>query len=157
MRYTALGISVRKTNVGRGVFATRPFKKFDVVGQMRGSVIVGDDFDPDYAVDLGEFGALDPSAPFRYLNHSCEPNAELVMLDPEVDGPPTMWVETTRVIRIGEQITIDYAWPAEDAIPCLCGVPSCRGWIVESRQLTKLQRLRSGIYRAANPDAALRA
>jgi len=36
------------------------------------------------------------------------------------------------LIRIapGEQLTIDYAWPAWAAVPCACGAPECRGWIV---------------------------
>lgn len=157
MAYSVAGISVRKTNVGRGVFATRMFKKLAVIGQMRGSVVPGDDFDPDYAVDLGDHGALDPSAPFRYLNHSCEPNAELVMVDGEGDEPPTMWVEVTRTIRPGEQITIDYAWPAEDAIQCLCGSRRCRGWVVDAGQLRKVQRLHSGVYSTLRSANALRA
>ena len=82
MRYSIAGISVRKTPVGRGVFATKPFRKNQSIGQMRGSVVNSDAYDPDYAVDFGELGVLEPWAPFRYLNHSCEPNAELVMYEP---------------------------------------------------------------------------
>lgn len=141
MHYSKTGISVRKTIVGKGVFAMKTFRKNQVIGQMRGSVrSEDDDYDPDYAVDLGDFGALEPWAPFRYLNHSCEPNAELVMCDPEGDEPPTMWVESRKLIRLGEQITIDYAWPVEHAIRCLCGSVRCRGWIVDSSLVSRLEK-----------------
>ncbi|HEX2734832.1 MAG TPA: SET domain-containing protein [Polyangiaceae bacterium] len=138
MRYSIRGISVRRTPVGRGVFATRAFRKNQVIGQMRGSVITTDDYDAEYAVDLGRLGVLDPWVPFRYLNHSCEPNAQLVMHGPEAGSPPTMWVEALRTIRAGEQITIDYAWPADSAIRCLCGSRKCRGWVVSERDARAL-------------------
>ncbi len=151
MHNSRLGISVRKTVVGRGVFATRAFKKEQLIGQMRGTIVQGENYDPDYAVDFGPIGTLEPWAPFRYLNHSCTPNAGLVMLEPEADETPTMWVEALRAIKLGEQITIDYAWPAEEAIPCLCGSRRCRGWVVAETALPKLQRqrLRQGERMAA--------
>jgi hypothetical protein len=130
MRYSTRGISVRRTPVGRGIFATQPFKKDQVVGQMRGTIVTTDAYDPDYAVDLGKLGVLDPWVPFRYLNHSCEPNAQLVMYPARRGSPPTLWVEALRTIRAGDQITIDYAWPADSAIRCLCGSRKCRGWVV---------------------------
>lgn len=130
MRYSTRGISVRRTPVGRGIFATQAFKKDQVVGQMRGTIVTTDEYDPDYAVDLGKLGVLDPWVPFRYLNHSCEPNAQLVMYPARRGSPPTLWVEALRTIRAGDQITIDYAWPADSAIRCLCGSKKCRGWVV---------------------------
>ena len=142
MRYSIRGISVRKTRVGRGVFATQSFRKNQVIGQMRGSVVATDDFDPDYAVDLGRRGVLDPWAPFRYLNHSCEPNAQLVMYRATRGSEPTMWVEALRTIRPGEQITIDYAWPKDSAIRCLCGAATCRGWVVAASYARSLSARR---------------
>jgi hypothetical protein len=149
-----LNISIRRTIVGRGVFATRKFKKNEVVGQMRGTIVArGGDYDADYAVDLGKYGTLEPWAPFRYLNHSCEPNSELVMMDPEGDEPPTMWVEARRTIQPGEQVTIDYMWPAEEAIQCLCGSRTCRGWVVEAKLLSKVLRLHGKAAGKARPRA----
>jgi hypothetical protein len=138
MRYSTRGISVRRTPVGRGVFATQAFKKDQVVGQMRGTVVTTDEFDPDYAVDLGKLGVLDPWVPFRYLNHSCEPNAQIVMEPTRRGVPGTVWIETLRAIRAGEQVTIDYAWPADSAIRCLCGSKKCRGWVVAASHARKL-------------------
>jgi len=134
-------VDLRATRVGKGVFALRPFRKGQVVGQMHGTVVADDTCDPRYCVDLGEDCVLDPRAPFRYLNHSCEPNCELVEHDAE-PGCPQIWVYALRGIRPAAQLTIDYAWSAAAAIECLCGAPSCRGWIVDADQLATLKRQR---------------
>jgi uncharacterized protein len=141
MRHSDLGISVRKTVMGRGVFATKKFRKNQVIGRMHGTVIPGDDYDPNYVVDLGKWGVLDPHAPFRYMNHCCSPNAALIEYESETPKTaPTMWVEALRTIQLGEQICIDYSWPAEAAIPCLCGAANCRGWVVSEADAKKLKR-----------------
>ena len=85
MSYKELGISVRKTPYGKGVFATRTHRKGSTVGQMKGKVIPGEDYDPEYVVDMGDWGVLEPKAPFRYLNHSCDPNSQL--LEQEYEDP----------------------------------------------------------------------
>lgn len=43
-------------------------------------------------------------------------------------------VETLQPIRKGEEITVDYAWPASWAVPCFCGSENCRGWIVDKKE-----------------------
>jgi hypothetical protein len=53
----------------------------------------------------------------------------------EDDVDSEIWVETLRDIFPGEQLTIDYAWPAEKAIKCQCGCKKCRGWIVAANEL----------------------
>lgn len=132
------GVRIKKTHVGNGVFATRPYRKDQVIGQMTGSVITDDNYDPDYVVDLGKAGVLEPAPPFRFLNHSCQPNAALIEYDAEPGDNPTMWVEALRAIQPGAQITIDYGWPADSAIPCLCGAAKCRGWVVAESELPKV-------------------
>jgi uncharacterized protein len=134
------GISIRKTPVGKGVFAKRLYRKSQVIGQMTGTIITDDNYDPDYVVDLGKVGVLEPAAPFRFLNHCCEPNAALIEYEPERGQLPTMWVETLKTIREGEQVTIDYGWPENSAIRCLCGARKCRGWVVAESELPKLER-----------------
>src|SRR5688572_24214157 len=109
---------------------------------MEGTLIVDDDYDPDYVVDMGDIGVLDPRAPFRYLNHSCEPNCELLE-DTRAKEDPQIWVHAIRTVRPSEQLTIDYGWPAESAIRCLCGTASCRGWIVDQAELGRLKRQRA--------------
>ena len=47
------------------------------------------------------------------------------------DADAEIWVETLRDIMPNEELTIDYAWPADKAVKCLCGASQCRGWIVD--------------------------
>jgi SET domain-containing protein len=44
-----------------------------------------------------------------------------------------------REIRPDEELTIDYNWPAQQAIVCRCGAPTCRGWIVDPCELSEVQ------------------
>jgi hypothetical protein len=125
-----------------GVFATRALAGNWAVGRVRGKLHHGADYSSEYCIELDRSLSLEPHAPFRYLNHSCRPNCELVQVIPEDEsrapGVPEIWVYTLRAIETGEQLTIDYGWPAEAAIPCACGVPECRGWIVSSDDVPHL-------------------
>ena len=57
----------------------------------------------------------------RYINHSCEPNADVFIID------RFMIVFALREIRAGEEITVDYLNSfAEDSTVCQCLTPSCR-------------------------------
>ena len=53
-----------------------------------------------------------------------------------------MGLYVCRTIYPGEEITIDYGWPAVSAIPCLCGSERCRGWIVNMEELPELLKAR---------------
>ena len=123
-----LDVWIRETPCGKGVFSKRRFRRNQSIGRMDGQVVVDDNHDPDYCVDIGDVGVLVPGAPFRFLNHSCEPNCELVEWQTEDNKAESeVWVHATRTIHRGDQLTIDYAWPKEFAIACLCGSPKCRG------------------------------
>ena len=80
---------------------------------------------------------MDPEPPFRYLNHSCEPNCALYYW--EKKDEPCLYVETLRRVEADEELTIDYAWAAESAIPCLCGSANCRGWVVAKEELDQVE------------------
>jgi hypothetical protein len=95
-------------------------------------------------MDLGGNRSLEPIAPFRYVNHSCDPNAELVGVEHFRHGPTgQLMLEACRDIATGEEIAIDYAWRAEDAIPCHCSSQNCRGWIVALEELRNIDELTS--------------
>ena len=65
----------------------------------------------------------------RFLNHSCNPNCESVIENRRV------YLEATRTIEPGEEMTYDYQIQREDDDPpgieevfaCHCGFPRCRG------------------------------
>lgn len=65
----------------------------------------------------------------RFFNHSCNPNCESVIEKRRV------FIEATRTIEPGEEMTYDYQIQREDDDPpgidevfaCRCGFPQCRG------------------------------
>lgn len=108
------------------------------IGRVRGEAFPETEYDSEYSMDLGNGHLLEPTAPFRFLNHSCEPNCELIIWEYPDPADNQIHVYTTQRLQAGTELTIDYAWPVEVAIPCLCGTPSCRGWIVAQDQVAQL-------------------
>lgn len=142
MTYVA-GIEIEQAAHGRGLFAVDWFEAGDVIGQIHGAIIDDPEYSSDYCIDLGESFSLEPAAPFRYLNHACEPNCVIYLLEADEESAtgevPVLLVEATRRICPGEELTIDYAWPADAAIPCGCSSHECRGWIVSADELPQLE------------------
>ena len=134
------GVCVNESGTGQGVFATRRFRADETIGWVEGTVVDDPDYGSEYCIGINEYLALEPAAPFRYLNHSCQPNCVLMLESPKgkVSAESEIRVETLREIPAGEQLTIDYAWPAEMAVPCSCGSPNCRGWIVDAEQVGRV-------------------
>jgi uncharacterized protein len=135
-------VYVGATPYGRGVFAQRRFAAGETVAEIHGEVISDPDYGSDYCIDLGGGGVLEPSAPFCFLNHGCQPNCELTGRTTWDDHVAVLrhktWLMALADIAPGDEMTIDYAWPATSAIPCLCGGPQCRGWIVAPDQLSQV-------------------
>ncbi len=203
------GVQVGRTSYGLGVFSFAFIPKGTPIGRVPGRLIHDPDYGSDYCISAGEGSVLEPGAPFCYLNHSCEPNCQLMQyireevdededleigelsenemnladedefddefcdddecyfgdgavsesneelsnetgddedIEPdenepffEDDADAEIWVESTRDILPGEELTIDYAWPADRAARCLCGTPKCRGWIVDPEELDLIE------------------
>lgn len=135
-------VRIGQATYGKGVYARRRFKKRAIVGEVTGEVIEIKGYDSNYCIDLGGDRRLEPIAPFRFINHSCTPNCRFLWYEPENPADPlpdSVWVETLRVIEPGEELTIDYGWPADSAIRCGCRSPRCRGWIVDPAELVLLE------------------
>ena len=117
-RLTGL-IRVGDTDVGNGIFARRRLKAELILGEILGEIM--DDYpeDPSYCMALPSGKLLEPAAPLRFLNHSCDPNCELFYWEDEETNQQEdrLWLQTIRPIAAGEQLLIDYCWPA-DAAPC---------------------------------------
>lgn len=125
-------VVVQETHVGKGVFARRKFKTDAIIAEMTGELIHDPEYTSSYCVDMGDDVALEPDPPLRFLNHSCDPNCELFVYE---DDLFRLYLVTLRPIQAGEELTIDYGWPADVAIPCLCGSKNCRGWVVDPEDL----------------------
>jgi hypothetical protein len=141
MEYTEESVRVGPSSHGLGVFALQLFTAGEYIGPIQGEIVDDPAYSSNYCMELGE-RSLEPSSPFRYVNHSCQPNCALVVYDEDDQhgaiGSLSLWLEILREISPGEQVTIDYAWPADAAIPCGCGTASCRGWIVSEEGLDEV-------------------
>ncbi|MEZ6111582.1 MAG: SET domain-containing protein-lysine N-methyltransferase [Pirellulaceae bacterium] len=132
-------VLVARTPVGKGVFARRRYAATAIIGEIEGTY-----FDPsygsDYCMTVSGDRRLEPSPPFRYVNHSCDPNCEFdwFQVREGAASRERVFLIALRDIRPGEELTIDYNWPAAGAIPCRCQSTNCRGWIVDPAQLDEL-------------------
>ena len=135
-------VLVKRSRTGKGVFAKRRFRTDVVIGEIEGLVIADPLYGSEYCFDLEDGSFLEPSPPFRFLNHSCEPNCEFQVLDLADELNPKhrrrLMLIATDDIKPGDQLTIDYNWPVEGAIHCRCGSPSCRQWVVAETELDAL-------------------
>ncbi len=160
------GLRVVFSNIhGYGVVTTRSFAKGELVCFGDGVLYKADaDFDDTYALilpgdDSGKGSPLfwDLACQTRWFNHSCDPNSEVMSKwDHAADTMRAWWV-AKRDIPVGEEITYDYAFAAEVAEPCACGMATCRGLIVDDdpAELAKLpEHLRSKLRGAAAAKVA---
>lgn len=131
-------VQVVENHLGKAVLAGRCFPAGSVIGEITGRVFEDTSESDDYTFEY-EDRLLDPVEPFRFLNHRCDPNCEFEMLDipRSNDGPATRGLYLVAVADIleGQELTIDYNWPATYAIVCLCRSEKCRGWIVAEEEL----------------------
>lgn len=134
---------------GSGVFASRDFPATAVIGQIQGELFQDRRFETEYTFEAAEGYQLEPIAPFRYLNHSCDHNCEFDWMtasdwkgDPESVAEESLgglYLTALRNISAGEELTIDYNWPAEFAIKCECRAKNCRGFIVSVDEIGELK------------------
>jgi len=102
-----------------------------------------------YIFDLNLKWDLDGDKPYndaRLINHSCDPNSEMVNEDDR------LFLFALRDILPGEEITFDYGYDIEHFLdhPCRCGAPGCVGYIVSRAQWPQLKRrLRNRARKAA--------
>lgn len=142
-----LPVRVGASRTGRGVFAGRHFRSGQYVSRISGRIIDDPEYSSDYCMELGH-KTLEPDAPFRYLNHSCQPNCTLVWEPAPHDrrAPIRLYLQALVPIAEGSELTIDYAWPASAAIRCGCASPQCRGWIVAPDELARVEAARRAGY-----------
>jgi hypothetical protein len=126
---------VRKSSTeGFGCFAVEDFKAGERVvipGELIKDAI---DYDSNTCMEVDYDTVWEPATPFKFLNHSCDPNAQFEVLD--LNGPPELIAR--RDIKSGEEVTINYGWDVDDKIPCRCGCACCRG-IIGAVELVALE------------------
>lgn len=142
-------VRVDKGISGSGVFASIAFPATAVIGQIKGDLFQDERLETEYTFQAAEGFQLEPRAPFRFLNHSCDCNCEFDWMtasdwkgDPESAEEGSLgglYLSALRNISPGEELTIDYNWPADFAINCECGSKNCRGYIVSIDEIGNLK------------------
>lgn len=88
-----------------------------------------------YPVQIGPGIVRDARNPIRCINHSCEPNCGLRLRGGVHGFEGLVWVVARRDIRLGEQVTFDYAMSQRrddftldpPGTMCHCHTALCRG------------------------------
>ena len=138
---------IRRSGIqGRGAFAVRPIRKGTRIIEYTGERISQEEGDRRYVddemsrhhtflFDLDDGTVVDGAvggSDARYINHSCDPNCETVIVDGQI------FVEALRTIRPGEELVYDYKYERTSAhtdedeklYMCRCGADNCRGTIL---------------------------
>jgi hypothetical protein len=133
------GLRVVKSSIhGYGVVATRDFKEGDVIADVDGVPLRPDQIETDdYCLWINDEMYFDMVDQTRWINHSCDANAEI---EGEEDPDGRVWarVLAARDIKAGEEVVYDYGFALVHAMPCRCGTPKCRGWIIDPEELPAL-------------------
>ena len=131
--YQKFAVSVGLSRIdGQGAFAAEAIPPRLKIGEIRGESlsvqqarIRATRSERIMIVEVSPRKAIDFSRstdPMRYTNHSCRPNARLVIRDGRVE------FYARRAIEAGEEITVDYGdTHHEGRLPCRCGATGCRG------------------------------
>ena len=131
--YQKFAVDVRPSAIdGQGAFAGEPVRARLKIGEIRGESISVAEARVRATrsarvmiVELSARKAIDfsrSSDPMRYTNHSCRPNAELVIAHGRVE------FYALGAIAPGTEITVDYGETHhEGRLRCRCGARGCRG------------------------------
>jgi hypothetical protein len=130
------GIRVVRSRIhGYGVVAAREFAEGEEICDIDGITWKeGDGVDDRYSLWIDDGVYFDMVDQTRYVNHSCEPNAE-VYTGITDDGHAWATLIAVKPIAIDEEIAYDYAFPAHLAETCQCGSKRCRGLIIDEDAL----------------------
>lgn len=83
---------------GHGVFTAVPITASAYIGVI-GGPLVSEETSHTIRIDDEEQIIIDPTPPFRFINHADDPNCEII------DG---VWLQARRDIQAGEELTFHY-------------------------------------------------
>lgn len=117
---------------GRGLFASAGLPARRKLGELGGELITEREARRRargrasvMIVEFGDGTALDATrtgSPFRFVNHSCEPNAYMRLYRGRVE------FYSLRAIEAGEELTCNYGETHHDGrLACRCGSRRCKG------------------------------
>ena len=129
-------ITVKEAKFGKGTFATRDIAQGSAIISVWGENITFSDSlelgeQESYCLQVGIDKYIIPEEPFRYSNHSCDPNSGI---------NERLQLFALRPIRTGEEVTWDYSTSMLErhwTMRCSCGSPFCRRLITDFDLLPK--------------------
>ena len=101
---------VKRSSAGLGLFATRPYKKGELVVEYTGEVISDAEAQRRggrYLFELNNEWTIDGKGReniARYINHACKPNCYPELTDDETQ----VFIYAKRAIEAGEEFTYNY-------------------------------------------------
>ena len=147
MRHNAFKVDSSKVD-HVGVFSLKHFKHGQTISRIPGELMSPDktEYESDWSIYLDEGWFLVPDGPLQFVNHSCDPNCEVLAIEQSGQGGLSCGAELVAIKRIspGDELTFDYGCDATEALPaieCGCGSKRCRGWIVAADQVSALRDL----------------
>jgi hypothetical protein len=131
----AFPVKVEKSQIdGKGVYALQSIPARRKIGELGGTVVplksVQEILKTTKRIALVELGrglalnGMINGNELRYINHSCDPNAYMRVIDKRVE------FYALRTIKKNEEITCNYGETHHDGkLKCLCKSPKCKGFI----------------------------
>jgi uncharacterized protein len=142
-----------------GVYTTTPIRKGSRVVEYDGERITPEEANRRYegasstylyGMDDGKT-VIDGHGLGAYLNHSCDPNCEIV------ETRKRAWLLAIRNIAAGEELVWDYNLYDDDTpAPCYCGSRKCRGTMYSPEWAAKMRRRESRRKKAKIPASSQR-
>ena len=154
-------IATRRSQIhGNGVFAVAPIRKGERLIQYRGKLRTHKEVDRVYSGDvetghtflftLNDTYVIDANVDgndARWINHSCDPNCEAVLVEDEDEDPArdAVFIEAKRAIKPGEELTYNYGIVLDEPHTarlkklwaCRCGSPKCTGTMLQPKRKKK--------------------
>ena len=129
-------ITVKESKFGKGTFATQDIAQGSTIISLRGERITFSDSlelgdQESYCLQVGIDKYIIPEEPFRYSNHSCDPNSGI---------NERLQLFALRPICKGEEVTWDYSTSMLErhwTMRCSCGSPFCRRLVTDFDLLPK--------------------
>lgn len=145
---------------GNGVFAVAPIARGEQIAEYKGRLLTVEEADDEYA-DTMETGhtflftlndeyVIDANVKgnvARWINHSCKPNCEPLLVEDEKGRThkDRVIIEAKRAIKPGEELTYDYGITLD--VPhtnklkkiwaCRCGAKNCTGTMLKEKKKKK--------------------
>ncbi len=138
-----VSLYIKKSRIiGSGLYTDRAIKKGERVGVIHGPVVIVHKFVGKLVeqslnwIGIGRYSWVNTKdSPFKYINHSCEPNTYII---------GKRIVVALRNIAANEEVTMDYSLTEADpdyTVPggCRCGSRKCRKVVGPIQSLTRAQ------------------